>query len=251
MADKGREGQLRLLATGLVHKLRNSLNAMRTHVALVQRFASAHADEGIVHQIDRLEQAIVSMEEAMREFLAFADPAPNRFEEVDLPALIDEVLSFLSGRLEQQAVEVEQEFSVETPGVYADRAKLKQAVLNLVLNSCQAMPAGGRLTVRAALGGRGISLRPAGAPARRRIGSDRAPLRNDPGPAGKDRPFEYIAEDRRPQGRSRENPGPERSRLAAQDQGTRSSLLIPPTPAIGVQPHLPFTATEELALSLS
>src|ERR1700721_1573037 len=42
-------------------------------------------------------------------------------------------------------VEVAQLLPIDVPEVYVDRALLKQAVLNLVLNAVEAMPSGGKL----------------------------------------------------------------------------------------------------------
>jgi signal transduction histidine kinase len=44
------------------------------------------------------------------------------------------------------------------PTINVDRDLMKQALLNLVLNGCQAMPAGGQLTVKPQIDGRYVNL---------------------------------------------------------------------------------------------
>ena len=45
-------------------------------------------------------------------------------------------------------MEVQVESAPELPAVYADRGKLKRAILNLLVNSRQAMPGGGKIEIR-------------------------------------------------------------------------------------------------------
>jgi two-component system sensor histidine kinase HydH len=139
----------RLVANGLAHKIRNSLNTMRAHIALAQKFTTLSSEQHLPRQIDKLEEAVVGLEEVIKEFLAFASPAQDEWQEVDLASVAREVLDFVGLDLEQGGVCVVEEFTAHLPQVYVDRAKLKRAILNLVVNARQAMPEGGRLVVRA------------------------------------------------------------------------------------------------------
>ena len=150
--------QARMVANGLSHKVRNSLNAMRAHIALLQKFTASCGEERVPRQINKLEDAVVGLEEMVKEFLALASPAKNEWEEVELVSLIREVLDFVAMDLEQGQVSVVEEFAPRLPKVYVDRNKLKRALLNLVVNARQAMPQGGRLTARARRPKRGYVL---------------------------------------------------------------------------------------------
>jgi len=65
---------------------------------------------------------------------------------VDLAALLDGTLAFLTEKLSRRGVEVEREFA-EAPNVLGDPERLQQVFLNLFLNAVDAMPDGGQLTV--------------------------------------------------------------------------------------------------------
>jgi signal transduction histidine kinase len=147
--------QVGRLASGLTHKLRNTLNAMRAHLALLQKFLPANAPEPAVRQVAKLSSAVDHMEEVLAEVLVYTNPAADQWEELDLLELTREVLAFLAPELEAGRVAVTVEAGHDLPAVLVDRAKMKRALLNLVLNARQAMADGGRLLIRASAADRG------------------------------------------------------------------------------------------------
>lgn len=140
-----------LLAGGLAHEIRNTLNAMCSQIALLRKQLSPEMGSAW-QRTGQLECAVVEMEELVSEFLAFARPAKDDLEEVDLVKLIGGLLDFVALDLEQGQVTAVTELAPNLPPVYADAGKLKRALLNLLINARQAMPGGGTLTVRAGLG---------------------------------------------------------------------------------------------------
>jgi signal transduction histidine kinase len=60
--------------------------------------------------------------------------------------LIDEVMRLVRFELQRQGVQITTIFA-DLPLVSADSAKLKQVVINLLMNAVQAMPGGGAVTV--------------------------------------------------------------------------------------------------------
>jgi len=146
-----KRAEIGLLAGGLAHEIRNTLNAMHTQIALLRKQLSPQT--GSASQwMGQLERAVAELEEFVTEFLAFARPARDQLEEVDLAALIGSLLDFMALDLEQGKVTVVTEFDTDLPAVYVDAGKLKRALLNLFINARQAMPEGGTLTVRARKG---------------------------------------------------------------------------------------------------
>lgn len=138
------------LASGLAHEMRNYLNAMRTHVALLRKTAGSDAQgcQKCEQRIHRLEETTGSLEELLADFLTFARPLEDRLEEVRVEELIGEVADFVGLDLEQAGVDLRLDVNPGLLPVYVDRAKLKRTILNLLVNARQAMPEGGTISVR-------------------------------------------------------------------------------------------------------
>jgi signal transduction histidine kinase len=75
-----------------------------------------------------------------------------KLEPVRLPAVVSDVVTSVTPEAERLHVTVKHECPAGLPPINADPGMLRQALLNLALNGCQAMPDGGtlRLTCRAA-----------------------------------------------------------------------------------------------------
>jgi signal transduction histidine kinase len=143
------------LASGFAHEMRNYLNATRTHVALLRKTATSDVEgcQKCEQRIQRLDETTESLEELLADFLTFARPLDDRLEEIRMGELVGEVADFVGLDMEQAGVELRLEVDPQVPPVYADRAKLKRAILNLLVNGRQAMPEGGTVTVRVAADG--------------------------------------------------------------------------------------------------
>lgn len=137
---------LGILAGGLAHEIRNTLNAMHSQIALLRK-QIAQGDVRLAQRAATLERAVVELEELVSQFLAFARPAKDQLQEVDLRQLIREVVDFAALDLEQGQITVILDLASDLPAVQGDPSKLKRALLNLVINARQAMPDGGRLTI--------------------------------------------------------------------------------------------------------
>src|SRR5262249_45326395 len=139
-------------------EIRNTLNAMNTHIALLRKQTSQLTDSPVPRRIDQLERTVGSLDELLHEFLAVARPAQDQPQEAAPEQLAREVLEFVGFDLESSRVRVETDFAPDVPRVLVDPAKLKRALLNLVINARQAMPEGGVLTLRVAPDAGGVVI---------------------------------------------------------------------------------------------
>jgi len=147
-----------LLASGLAHEIRNPLNAMSMNLQMLEEELMAGAAGEVVDHTELLESSkreIKRLERLVNNFLAFARPAPPRFEPRDLNAIVGEVLTFLEADFSQSGVELRQELEPLLPQVEIDETQFKQALINLLVNARQVLEGGGVVTVRTRAGAGG------------------------------------------------------------------------------------------------
>ena len=143
------------LSAGVAHEVKNPLNAMMIHLELLRQhvapsvLASARGagrgplgietpvtgppPEALQH-IEVIAREIRRLDEVVQGFLKFTRPEDMKLQPVDLGDLIGE----------QRGVHIVVEAS-SAPEVNGDPSMLRQALMNLALNACQAMPDGGTL----------------------------------------------------------------------------------------------------------
>jgi PAS domain S-box-containing protein len=85
----------------------------------------------------------------VRDLLEFARPRSENFSLTDFKELVRKTLEKVSNHLQRQNVEIIEEAEADLPKLYADPQQLQQVLVNLCLNSLDAMPGGGKLTIGA------------------------------------------------------------------------------------------------------
>ena len=73
---------------------------------------------------------------------------PLEKRQVNLNRLVEESLYFVEARCRKHGIKLVRSFSEDLPEITADWAQLSQALVNLLVNGLQAMPEGGKLTIR-------------------------------------------------------------------------------------------------------
>lgn len=134
------------LAAGVAHELRNPLMPMKM---LVQ--AAVERGDGIGlsgRPLRVVEQEILRMEKSIQDFLDFARPPSLEITEFDLRHMIEQTMDLVSSRADQQQVEIYEEIPRDPVMLQADASQVRQVLLNLLLNSLDALRDGGLIELR-------------------------------------------------------------------------------------------------------
>jgi len=142
------------LTAGVAHEIKNSLHAMIIHLELIkQKLSGVRTEE---EQVDRqaanvhvevIATALRRLDEMLQGLLKFTRPEELRLQPVSLASVIEAMMPIVNAEAQKSGVEVTVECPPDLPALRADPAMLQQALLNLALNACQAMPGGGRLRI--------------------------------------------------------------------------------------------------------
>ncbi|WP_232068366.1 ATP-binding protein [Gemmata obscuriglobus] len=132
------------LAGGIAHDFNNLLAGIFGFAELAQSADDLGAAREHCGQLVRV---ATRARELIAQVLAFARPQPDGREPVSLPAVVRELLPLMRASF-SKGIAIEVRLAESGALVSADGGQLHQAVLNLCTNAAQAMPRGGRLSVR-------------------------------------------------------------------------------------------------------
>jgi PAS domain S-box-containing protein len=133
------------ITAGVAHEVKNPLNSMRLWLENLKESLSYDGDGASRQAVQVLDKEIDRLDQVVKRFLDFTRPMDVRLEATQLADLLKEVLEIAKPQLQKSNIQLAQLLPIDVPEVYVDRALLKQAVLNLVLNAAEAMPHGGQL----------------------------------------------------------------------------------------------------------
>src|SRR6266513_3645150 len=133
------------ITAGVAHEVKNPLNSMRLWLENLKESLSAESDGASQQAVQVLDKEIDRLDAVVKRFLDFTRPMDIRLEATQLAELLKDVLEVARPQFQKSNIQLAQLLQIDVPEVYVDRALLKQAVLNLVLNAAEAMPNGGQL----------------------------------------------------------------------------------------------------------
>jgi len=138
------------LAASVAHEINNPLAGVLVYTQLLSKKVTGDAfkKEEALGYLSKMETEVGRCSRIIRNLLDFARQTEPMLRLVDVNQVIEQVLAMVGHQAQLQNVEVVKEFSPSLPKVMADFDQLQQIFTNLTLNAIQAMPDGGRLTIR-------------------------------------------------------------------------------------------------------
>ncbi|MFB3903437.1 MAG: ATP-binding protein [Acidobacteriota bacterium] len=135
------------LAAGVAHEIRNPLTSIRSTIQYVLPSFGPADQKRIL--LDELLSEVDRIDRIVNDLLSLTRPADFRPTRLDLVELLEHALLLVGPQARKQGVEIKQAHSDAELKILGDAGQLKQVFLNVFLNSLQAMPAGGTLSVSA------------------------------------------------------------------------------------------------------
>ncbi|MFW6049914.1 MAG: ATP-binding protein [Myxococcota bacterium] len=134
-----------LLAGGIAHDFNNLLTVVVATIALIRKRLPQETD--LHSHLDEVAAAAERGTSLTRQLLAFGRRQMLQPRRLDLNRMVESGVQMLR-RVIGEDIEIALDLHPEVPHIQADRGQIDQVVINLALNARDAMPQGGRLTLR-------------------------------------------------------------------------------------------------------
>jgi signal transduction histidine kinase len=146
MAHADRLASIGQLSAGIAHEINNPLGIIQGYTQLLLRDEAEgtqrHRDLNTILKHAGNCKAIVE------DLLSFARRSRPKAAVVDIHEVIDDALAFLEHRSKATGVEVRKEYAEDVPRLFMDEKKIKQVMINLLMNARHAVGEQGRISIR-------------------------------------------------------------------------------------------------------
>lgn len=143
------------LASGLTHEISNPLAGLKNCLIRIQKNPNKT-------QINRyfglMMNAIQKIEKVVVGLLDFSRKDVYQFKPFPLHKTIDRALSLVEYKFEKSNIRAERNYDRRLNTCVGDSQRIEQVIINLVLNSIDAMPGGGNLRIATSLDGPNVRL---------------------------------------------------------------------------------------------
>ena len=133
------------LASGIAHEINNPLNGIKNCLYVIQREPENTAQTRQYH--DLIREGLDHIEMVVNKLLGFARQQPPRSVSVDINEQVGNVLALLAYKLSAGRVNLHTTLEPNLGTVLGDPQLLQEVLMNLVLNSFDAVGDGGRVAV--------------------------------------------------------------------------------------------------------
>ncbi len=134
------------LAAGVAHSIRNPLTSVKMRLFSLARSLQLSPSEK--EDMDVISDEIRHLDTIVRNFLEFSRRPKLKIQSVSPSDVVDMAIQLLRHRLESYGVEVELYRQRRLPDIEADPEQLKEVLVNLLVNACDAMGEGGKIVIR-------------------------------------------------------------------------------------------------------
>lgn len=134
------------LAAGIAHEIRNPLGNISSSAQFC--LSKYPIEDNLGRYLKIIMEESEKANSIIKGLLDFANPREMKLRKGSINNVLKSVIQSVAARCQENKITVKQQLLRDIPEVMIDKKWLEQAFLNLILNSVQAMPSGGTLTVK-------------------------------------------------------------------------------------------------------
>ncbi len=133
------------LAAGVAHSIRNPLTSVKMRLFSMGR--ALDMPESQREDFNVISEEIGHIDTIVQNFLEFSRPPKLRMQMTSPSEIVDLVIQLLRHRLESGNVEVTLHREKMLPEIEIDPEQIKEVLVNLMVNACEAMTDGGKIDI--------------------------------------------------------------------------------------------------------
>jgi signal transduction histidine kinase len=134
------------LAASMAHSIRNPLTSVKMRLFSLNRTLDLSSNQE--QDFEVISEEILHIDNIVQSFLEFSRPPKLRVQDMSPSEVVDHALRLLTHRLQSYNVTVLLERNGAMPHIKVDPEKLKEVLVNIIENACEAMKGGGTITIR-------------------------------------------------------------------------------------------------------
>ena len=133
------------LSAGIAHEINNPLGIILGYTQLLIRVEKDHPEK--LQDLKTIEKHVRSCKTIVKDLLNFARTSSPRQNLIRIDETIDDVLQFVRQHADFGQVEIRRAYDPSVPEMLLDEEKIKQVLMNLILNARHAMKEAGILSL--------------------------------------------------------------------------------------------------------
>jgi len=134
------------LAAGMAHEIKNPLSSIKVFVEYID---SKYQDPEFRAEFKKIvPQEIDKISSIINQLLSYSKTDRICLKTCNMHSILSYVLNLYKNQLSKYGIKLQKSYGSTSPNVRCDENQLKQAFINIVLNSIEAMPKGGNLTIQ-------------------------------------------------------------------------------------------------------
>ena len=130
------------------HDLKGPLNAMALQLELLRRKISADSQSESLEIAAAIGEEVERLKALIEDTLSETAPSVEQLEEIDLADVSKKVMHQIRSQARTQGISIDCDFDPRATRALVYEQQLRHVVLNLAINSCEAMTTGGHLCFR-------------------------------------------------------------------------------------------------------
>lgn len=133
------------LAAGMAHSVRNPLTAVKMRLYTLGK--TLELDDSQKDDLEVISDEIRHIDSLLNNFLEFSRPPRINPERNSVSKITDNSLTLMSQRLNAYRIDCTLKRKAQLKPNMVDSERLKEMLVNIIVNCCEAMPEGGKLAV--------------------------------------------------------------------------------------------------------